>query len=112
MSMTEASGPVKHASIAASTSGANTIVAAVAGLKIRILALVLNNNDATNPVVITTKDSDGGNVIGPIRLASGGTLPLCANGLGYGETPAGKGLSLDLSGAIAVGGCITYQEVK
>lgn len=112
MSMTEASGPVKHVNISASASGVTSLVSAVASHKIRVLGMVLNNTDASTAVNATIEDEDGGNLIGPLRLASGATVTLPASGLGYGDTPTGKGLAILLGGAQAVGGSLTYQVIK
>lgn len=112
--LTETTGPVLYAPINENSAAANVIVAAVPGHKIRVLGLVLSNNDASNPVVATIQDGAGSpqKIMGPLRLAAGQPLPVPASGLGYGETGVGQSLDLLLSGAIVVGGSVTYQLVK
>lgn len=112
--LTEAMGPVKYAPIAASSAAANTIVAGVTGYKIRVLGVVLANNDASTAVIATLQDNTGtpNKIMGPLRLPAGPPVPFPANGLGYGETAVNKSLDLLLGGAISVGGSITYQLVK
>ena len=114
MGLTEAAGAVLFAPINQATAAANEIVAAVAERKIRILGVVLSNNDATNPVVATLQDDAGSpkKILGPIRLAAGQTVVIPASGLGYGETNVGEALNLLLGSAITVGGSITYQLVR
>lgn len=109
--ITEAMGPVKYANFSVATKAANQIVAAVTGKKIRVLGMVLNNNDASTAVNATVEQSDGSNLIGPLRLASGATVVLSASGLGYHETAASQALAIRLSGTQTVAGSVTYQVV-
>lgn len=98
----------KFVSVSASSSGNNTIVAAVTGKKIRVLSYVLVSTTS-----VTAKFQSG---------ASGtdltGAMPLGANGVvsaspdqGHFETVAGQLLNLSLGSAVAVSGHITYIEV-
>lgn len=110
--ITETTGPVKHANINASAEAATQIVAAVTDRAIRVLALVLSNVNASTAVNATIEDQNGTDLIGPVRLASGGQLVLPASGLPYAQTPSGLSLRLRLSAAVQVAGSVTYQEVK
>lgn len=99
---------VKFATIAASSSGANTIVAAVTSKKIRVLNYVLVSNGTVNAkwVSVSTGDISGLSYLVANTGVSSGYAPT-----GHFETTAGEALSLNLSGAVAVGGHISYIEV-
>lgn len=99
----------KFAKIAASSSGNNTIVAAVTGKKIRVLAYNFMANGAVNAKF---QDGAGGTDLTGLKYcaANGG---ICApfNPAGWFETSSDTLLNLNLSGAVAVGGELTYVEV-
>lgn len=115
MTICEAAGPVKFARINENTAAANEIIAADSqGRAIRILGLVLSNNNDSTAVVVTVQDdtSPTPNVlIGPLGIGAGETVVLPANGLGYGEGAAGKAIDLVSDGTEVVGGSVTYQYV-
>ena len=99
----------KFATIAASASGNNTIVAAVTAKKVRVLAVQLTANGS-----VTAKWQSGAGGTDLTGLAylvvnTGYVLPY--NPAGWFETASNTLLNLNLSGAIAVGGSITYIEV-
>lgn len=99
----------KYAVISASSSGANTIVSAVASKKIRILRYSLSANGAVNAKwqsATTPTDITG---LHYLTQYSGFGASFCP--VGICETVAGEALSLNLSGAVAVGGVLTYVEV-
>lgn len=100
----------KFAAISASSSGNNTLVAAVAGKKIRVLAYSLSGAGAVN-----AKFQSGAGVTDLSGLkyiaAAGGGVTAQFNPLGWFETVSGALLNLNLSGAVAVGGELVYIEV-
>jgi hypothetical protein len=100
----------KFAVIAASTSGNNTLVAAVASKKIRVLAYNIIGNGAVNAKFQTGAGGTDLTGLKYIAAAGGG---ICApfNPVGWFETASGALLNLNLSGAIAVGGELVYVEV-
>lgn len=100
----------QYAAVAASSSGDNTLVAAVAGKKIRVLAFTLYAGGA---VTVRFESGAGGTALsGQMALAaagqfvSGGFVPV-----GWFETAAGALLNLELSGAVSVAGMLTYVLV-
>jgi hypothetical protein len=99
----------KFAAIAASTSGNNTIVAAVNPKKIRVLAVSLIASAAVNAKFQT--GAGGTDLTGLYYCAANGGFVLPFNPVGWFETASNTLLNLNLSGATAVGGCITYVEV-
>ncbi|NOY41184.1 MAG: hypothetical protein GXP26_05025 [Planctomycetes bacterium] len=107
MSVLEANGAIRFAKIDASTSGDNTLVAAVSGKQLRLLGLVLV---ASGAVSVQLK-SGSTEISGPMALATNGILEGHA-GWGLMETVAGEALVLNLSGAVAVGGWLTFQELR
>jgi hypothetical protein len=97
----------KFATISTSSSGATSVVAAVASKKLRVLRLSLVANGAVNvKFQSASTDRTGLYYLG----ANGGWVePFCP--VGIFETAAGEALNVNLSGAVAVGGSLTYVEV-
>lgn len=107
--MLDATGPVKRAVIAATTTGDNTLVAAVTGKRIRVLSVVMSVSGA-----LSARFESGAGVTaltGVMPLAANTVLQLDHNPLGWFETAAGALLNLELS-ANACHGFIVYQEAK
>jgi len=99
----------KFAIIDAATSGDNTLVAAVAGAKIRVLAYVLV---ASAAVTVRFEDGAGGTALsGQMQLAANGGAVAPFSPVGWFETTANTLLNLELSGAISVDGHLIYVEV-
>lgn len=99
----------KFAKIVASTSGATTIVAAVASKRIRVVSWTLVANAAVNvkwQSHVTPTD-----LTGLYYLAANGGLAVPFSPVGYFQTTAGEALDINLSGAVAVGGSLVYVEV-
>jgi hypothetical protein len=100
----------KFAVISASTSGNNTIVAAVASKKIRVLAYNFIGAGAVNGKFQSGASGTDLTGLKYIAAAGGG---ICApfNPAGWFETGSNTLLNLNLSGAVAVGGELVYVEV-
>ena len=104
----------KFAAISAASSGNNTLIAAVASKKIRVLALNLISAAANN-IYITS--GAGGTAIwagstNKANFAANGGMVLPYNPVGWFETLAtNTALVANLSAASAIGGSITYVEV-
>lgn len=97
----------KFAVISASSSGDNSIVALVSGKKIRVLRWSITANGAVNAKWRSnTTDITGLRYLTQYASGGGGFCPV-----GLFETAAGQALNLNLSGAVAVGGELTYVEV-
>tara|TARA_R110002126_G_scaffold144495_1_gene290586 strand:+ start:850 stop:1197 length:348 start_codon:yes stop_codon:yes gene_type:complete len=100
---------IKRAAINVAGSGDNTIVTAVTGKKIRVLALSLTPAAA---VTARFESAAGGTALtGAMELGAKVNLVLDYNPVGWFETTAGALLNLELSGAISVDGLIVYAEV-
>lgn len=100
----------KFTKIVASASGVTTIVAAVTSKKIRVLAWDIKVNAAVNfkwQSHVTPTDLTGLYYNG----AQGDGVARAFNPVGYFETVAGEALDINLSGAVPVGGVMTYVEV-
>lgn len=97
----------KPASIVASASGDTSVVAAVTAKKIRVVSYVLTANGAVN-AKFRSATTD---ITGLLYLAATGGIAAPFNPLGYFETVAAAALQINLSGAVAVGGHLTYVEV-
>lgn len=97
----------KFAVVAAATSGANEIVAAVSSKKIRVLAVRLSAAGTVN----TKWQSASTDKTGLNYFVANSYATLGYNPLGWLETASGEALNLNLSAAVAVGGMITYVEV-
>ncbi len=100
---------VKFATIAASSSGNNTVVTAVTSKKIRVLSAVFVANGAVNAKFQT--GAGGTDLTGLFYMAANTGASLPYNPKGWFETGSGALLNLSLSGAVAVGGCLSYVEV-
>ncbi len=102
------SDPIR-AAINVAGSGNNTIVAAVTGRKIRVLAVAL----VVGAAVTTRFESNAGGaaLTGQMELAANGDLVLPYNPAGWFETVAAQLLNLELSGAVSVDWVLVYQTV-
>lgn len=101
--------PPKYAVISASTNGNNTLVAAVTGKKIRVLACVIMSAGTINA---TFQSGAGGTALSgafPLTAQAGMVLPLCE--VGWFETAAGSLLNLSLSAGVLAAGVLVYQEI-
>ena len=101
----------QHAVVSAATMGNNTLVAAVTGKKIRVLAVVLVASGGANTVRFES-DADGTALTGQMDIADNGQLVLSYNGEGWFESDVvSELLNLELSAATAVEGCLVFQEI-
>lgn len=96
----------KFALISASALGDNTIVAAVAGKKIKVTQYVMV---ATAAVAPRWKSGASNNLSGAMSLAANGIIST-PGGKVLMETVAGEALVLNLSSAVAVNGHLVYIE--
>lgn len=99
----------KFAAIAASSSGNNTIVAAVTSKKIRVLGLKLIANGTVNAKWQSGASGTDLTGLSYLVVNSGEVLPFSP--VGWFESASGVLLNLNLSGAVAVGGHLIYVEV-
>jgi len=107
-----ASGTTYRAAISAAAMGNNTlVVAAGAGLKIKVLGIILV---ASGDVDVRLEDGAGGAALtGIMSLASDGNgfvLPMTFPGYHWMQTSDNTLLNLELSAAIQVSGCIVYIQ--
>ena len=101
---------VKRAKIDAATDGNNTLVAAVTGKKIRVLAAFFTMTGSA--VTIRVEDGAGGTALtGQMGPTAGQTIVLPFTPVGWFETSAATLLNLELSGAQSVDGSLVYIEV-
>lgn len=100
----------KFVAISAASNGNNTIVAAVTGKKIRVLAAVMTMSGTS--VSLTWQSGAGGaGLTGAMTPTQGQTIVLPYNPAGWFETAAATLLNLSLGGAQTVGGALVYVEV-
>ena len=99
----------KFAIIDAATSGDNTLQAAVADKKLRVLAVVLVAAGAVNARF--ESGASGTALTGQMNLTTNSGFVLPYNPVGWFEAAANTLLNLELSGAVSVDGCLTYIEV-
>lgn len=99
----------KFAVIDAASSGDNTLVAAVASNKIRVLSLFLVS---AGTVTARFESGAGGTALtGQMNLVANSGFVLPFNPTGWFETAVNTLLNLELSGAISVDGSLVYVEV-
>ena len=99
---------VLRTAISAASSGANELVAAVAGKKIKVVSCLLV---AAGAVTATFRSGATPNLSGAVSLAADGdsfVLPAAPPGYHWFETAEGAALNLVLNGAVAVAGCLVY----
>ncbi len=99
----------KYAVIDDASSGDNTIVAAVVGKKIRVLALFMVSG---GDVLARFEDGAGGTALtGQMDLTTNSGFVLPFNPVGWFETTANTLLNLELDGAVSQDGSLVYVEV-
>lgn len=99
----------KFAVIDNATSGDNTLVAAVASKKIRVLSAFLV---AAGTVNVRFESGAGGTALtGQMNLVANTGFVLPFNPVGWFQTATNTLLNLELSAATSVDGCLTYVEV-
>lgn len=93
--------------VSPASSGANTVLAAVTGRKIRILSLSLSAASAVN---VKFQSASGGTDITKLFYLTSGDLNVVLphNPFGWFQTVAGELLCADLSGGVSVAMQITY----
>ena len=100
---------IKYAIIDAAGLGDNTLVAAVAGKRIRVLSFFYV---AGGTVVVRFESGAGGTALtGQMTHAVNDVVPAGFNEGGWFQTAVGALLNLELSAAVTVDGCLTYVEV-
>lgn len=93
--------------IAASSSGNNEIVAAQTGKVIRVLGYVLSSSGTVNAKWRTANTDKTGLIYMVANNQVQVALPSQPDDFWF-ETVAGEALNLNLSGAVAVGGHLSY----
>jgi hypothetical protein len=101
---------VQYAVVDYATSGDNTLVAAVTGKKIRVVALAISSVGAL--LVRLESGASGTPLTGQMALAANGTLVWPYNPAGWCETAAAALLNLELSAATSVDGVLGYVLVE
>lgn len=101
--------PVVSAPLDAASSGDNTLLAAVAGRKIRVHAVFMI---AAGAVVVRFESGAGGTALtGQMNLAANAGFVLPYNPAGWFETGKNTLLNLELGSAVSVDGSFTYSLV-
>jgi hypothetical protein len=86
-----------------------TVVAAVAGKRIRVISLFLLTSAA---VTVRFDTGIGGNTLtGAMALPANGGIVLPENHRGWFQTSIGELLRITLGGAVQVSGALVYMEV-
>ncbi len=99
----------KFAKIDASTSGDNTIVAAVASKKIRVVSGILVSSGTVN--IRFESGASGTALTGQMNLVANTGFIIPFVPIGNFETASATLLNLELSAGVSVDGWITYVEV-
>lgn len=96
------------AKIDAASAGDNTLVAADATKKIRVLSLFLVNGHTATQTVRFESAAGGTALTGQMILGANGGFVLPYNPNGWFETAANELLNLELAGATTVDGSLSY----
>lgn len=100
----------RHIKIAASSSGDNTIVAAVTGQRIKVVGFNFIGNGAVNAKF--QSGASGEDLTGLYYMpAAGSGISVPYSEKGWFITRAGQLLNMNLSGAVAVGGVLVYELI-
>lgn len=103
---------IKRANIAIASSGDNTVVSAVVGKKIRVVALfMVASNDVVAYLVDGADTALAGDGTNGIDLTANSGFSLNHNPAGWVETAAGQSFDINLDGAVAVAGACNYVEI-
>lgn len=103
------------AAVAAASSGDNTLVAAVAGKRVRVIAGVLSFGGTVNAKLKSGASTD---LTGLYYGVAAAQVFFDYAPEGYGgqrghvETAPGEALVVNLSGAVAVGGHLVYDVIQ
>lgn len=100
----------KYAVIDHASSGNNTLVAAVTGKKIRVLALSMVS--AGTVTARLESAADGTAMSGQMTMAVNTTVTWPFNPAGWCETVVSELLNLELSTGVSVDGTLVYVEVE
>lgn len=100
---------IKRVVIDHAVGGNNTLVAAVAGKKIRVYQVLLIS--AGTATVRFESGADGTALTGQLTLAANVGFSSGWNPAGHFETAAGVLLNLEISAGVSVDGWLTYAEV-
>lgn len=105
----EAGATIQRVAVAVSESGNGTLVAAVAGKKVKVLgALLVGAGDVSVKFVGGSTDLTGAM---PLSVAGNGlVMPMTHRGYHWLETAAGAALALNLSESVAVAGVVVYLQ--
>ncbi len=99
----------KFAAISGSTSGDNTLVAAVASKKIRVLSMFIVSAGTTT---VRFESGAGGTALtGVMSFIANTGFSLPYNPVGWFETASNTLLNMELNAAVQVSGSLTYIEV-
>lgn len=99
----------KFAAISASSSGSNTLVAAVTSKRIRVLGYAIQA--AGGAVSVKFQSAGSTDLTGLFALVANQVIPGGDRRHGHFQTVAGEALTLNLSAAVQVSGYLTYVEV-
>lgn len=101
---------IKRAVIDHATNGDNTLIAAQAGKKLRVLSIFFT---VAGAVTVRFESGAGGTALtGQMNFNGPGEgIALDHNTLGWFETLEGGALNMELNGAVSVDGALTYIEV-
>ena len=99
---------VKSAAINPNSTGANTLVAAIPNLRIRVVGGFLVSTSAN----IVTFTSDTTAISGAMPFAANGGMVLPYNRWGWFTTETGELLGMNLSTSAIVGTTINYEVIK
>lgn len=100
--------PHVNVPLSTSSSGDNTVVAAIAGAKIRVLAAAVVSTLAN---VVTFKSGASTSISGAFPLGANGGIVLPFNEHGWFETATGEALVLNMGTATATGVQVQYIRI-
>lgn len=98
----------KYAAVTGATSGNNELVGAVAGKKIRVLALAVV---PASGVAFRLESGAGETALSGVMTLTTAGFVWPHNPDGWTETAAGAALNMELGGAVQVSGVLVYELI-
>lgn len=106
MAITSYGFQAHYTALSVNATGDNTLVAAVPGMKIRVVSIFVVSSGGTSSLKF--QSSTTSDLTGAIVMEDQSKFDLGVSEYGHFQTEAGEALSLNLSNKVTLGGAITY----
>lgn len=105
-------GEIKYTSYSFNSSGANTMLAAVSGMKLRVLKMTMKVAGTVTVTLRSFTTTATGRLVGAqAYITADGIVRGGGDQIGWFESRSGESINCLLSAGVQTGGEIVYQEV-